>query len=65
MSRGRQRIAQTDLTKTLRAVAAAGVKATVKIDSSGAISVCVDGKVQCQSTAKDDPNEWATDDDAH
>jgi hypothetical protein len=66
MSRGRQRVQQSDLTKTLRAVAAASVRATVKIDSRGEISVCVDGAVESQSPASaSDPNEWAIDDDAH
>jgi hypothetical protein len=61
MSRGRQRIAQTDLTKTLKAVAAAQVSARVVIDGNGQISVYVTGTVQSQ-LPPDDPNEWATDD---
>ena len=64
MSRGRQNINQSDLTKAIKAVAAAGVSAKVVIDAQGQISINVAGTVQCLSPANNDPdpNEWATDD---
>jgi len=61
MSRGRQRIMQSDLTKTLKAVAEAGVQARVEVDSAGKIVVYV-SKAGCDSEPPLDPNEWATDD---
>jgi hypothetical protein len=63
MSRGRQRIQQSDLTKAIKAVAAAKVAAKIVIDASGQISVLIDGTDQRQSPANDDPSEWATSDD--
>ena len=60
MSRGRQRMQQTDLTKAIKAVAAAGVQARVEVDSAGKIVVYVCDKHQDQQAP--DPNEWATDD---
>jgi hypothetical protein len=51
MSRGRQKIQQSDLAKTLKAVAAAKVTAKVVIDADGQISVYVIGTDQCQSPA--------------
>jgi hypothetical protein len=64
MSRGRQNINQSDLTKAIKAVAAAGVQAKVEVDADGKISVYVNSTDSCQSQANNDPdpNEWATDD---
>jgi hypothetical protein len=61
MSRGRQRVQQTDLAKTFRALAQAGVQARVEVDSTGKIVVYV-SKAGCDSEPRPDPNEWATDD---
>ena len=60
MSRGPQTFRQSDVTKVIKAVAAAKVSARVEVDK-GKISVYVDGAVQSQLPS-DDPNEWATDD---
>jgi hypothetical protein len=61
MSRGCQRINQSDLIKAVKAAVAAGVPAKVEVEKDGRIIVHIGGKDQTEPAP--DPNEWATTDD--
>ena len=61
MSRGRQRVQQSDLTKALKAAVAAGVPAKIEVQKDGRIIVHIGGKDQTEPPP--DPNEWAITDD--
>jgi hypothetical protein len=59
MSRGRQRVVQSDLIKAVKAAVAAGVPAKVEVDKDGRIIVHIGGKDQTATASSGEAkNEW-------